>query len=130
MGVLVARDGSVYVVDSGVGGDRKLELTNPETGQREPGSIGQTARVLRVAPDGTQTVLATLPSIGPVGGPTGGSRLVMVGGTLYVSAGGWRPGSATDIGPRPIGVASLLRGCLGSSYPFTKRRSISRTEAA
>ena len=62
-GVLVAPDGSVWVIDSGVGGDTEIAFFNPETGQEEMATVGETARVVQIASDGTQTVAASLPSV-------------------------------------------------------------------
>ncbi len=43
-----------------------------------------------VAPDGTQTPIATLPSlVTPEGETLGGARLALLDGTLYATSGGW-----------------------------------------
>jgi len=88
-GVLVAPDGSVWVIDSGVGGDTEVAFVDPNTGESATATYGESARVVRIDPDGTQTVVATLPSM-VVGTETlGGARLALVDGTLYATSGGW-----------------------------------------
>ena len=58
-GVLVAPDGSIWVIDSGLGGDQETPFVNPGTGEVETATFGDTARVVQVAPDGSQTVVAS-----------------------------------------------------------------------
>ena len=88
MGVLAASDGSMWVVETGVGGDQKLELLSPTTGQLTPSSYGQTSRIIRINPDRSTTEVARLPSVwmGPADS-FGGARLAMLGDTLYVTSG-------------------------------------------
>lgn len=97
MGVLVAPDGSVWVIDSGVGGDTEIEFFNPETGEQEAATVGDTARVVQIASDGTQTIAANLPSVLVGMEATGGARLALINGTLYATSGGWIESS----GPTP-----------------------------
>jgi len=87
MGVLVAPDGSVWVIDSGVGGDEELPFVDPQSGQEIMAKFGQTARIVQIAPDGTQTVAATLPSIVTGMDTIGGARLALLNGTLYATSG-------------------------------------------
>jgi sugar lactone lactonase YvrE len=98
-GVLVAPDGSVWVIDSGVGGENKMTVTSPETGEPTEVTYGDTARVVQVAADGTQTVAATLPSVLFGQEASGGSRLALLNGVLYASSGGW------DSASQPEGAA-------------------------
>lgn len=88
-GVLVVTDGSVWVIDSGVGGDQELTIKSPETGEDIKVTVGETARVVQIAPDGKQTVAATLPSIATPQEASGGSRLALLNGVLYATSGGW-----------------------------------------
>jgi sugar lactone lactonase YvrE len=97
MGVLVAPDGSVWVIDSGVGGDTEIPFFNPETGEEAMASVGETSRVVQIAPDGTQTVAASLPSVLVGMEATGGARLALLNGELYATSGGWIESS----GPTP-----------------------------
>jgi hypothetical protein len=88
-GVLVAPDGSVWVVDSGTGGDQEMTMKNPDTGEDTKVTIGETARVVQIAPDGKQTVAATLPSFATPQEASGSSRLALMNGVLYATSGGW-----------------------------------------
>lgn len=88
-GVLVAPDGSVWVIDSGLGGDTEVAFVDPNTGEEAIANYGESARVVRIDPDGTQTVVATLPSMLVGTEATGGARLALVDGTLYATSGGW-----------------------------------------
>ena len=99
-GVLVAKDGSVYVVDAGLGGSLKVKITNPETGKPAVAGIGNSAHVYRIK-NGRSSVIANLPSVmieGPDGEATGGGRLAILGDQLYVSSGAWE----AEFGPKPF----------------------------
>ncbi|MCB0212677.1 MAG: ScyD/ScyE family protein, partial [Anaerolineae bacterium] len=87
MGVLVAPDGSVYVIDSGMGGDEEIPFISPQTGQEITAQFGESARIVQIAADGTQSDVAALPSVLAGMEPIGGARLAMVDGTLYATAG-------------------------------------------
>jgi hypothetical protein len=62
-GVYVAADGSVYVIDSGMGGDEATQFFNPETLEVEESPFGETARILRLTPEGETEEIAVLPSV-------------------------------------------------------------------
>ena len=68
----------VGVIDSGVGGETEFEVTDPATGEAMTGTFGETARIVKIAPDGTQTDVATLPSVFAGQEATGGGRLALV----------------------------------------------------
>ena len=107
MGVLVTPDGTVWVVDSGTGGDEVREGIDPAT--RQPSTIrtGETSRILSIHSDGTQEVIALLPSV--MTNPTlvfGGARLAMLRGKLYVTSGGW---SEVNPGERESLHAAVVR---------------------
>ncbi len=88
MGVLVTSDGSVWVIDTGVGGETELELSNPVTGAMSTFAFGETARLIRIRPDGDQIEVATLPSLYlRPGEGAGGARLAMLNGTLFATVG-------------------------------------------
>ena len=55
--------GNLWITENGLGGDEEIEFFNVNTYEPEPGMIGNTSRVLRVSPDGEQTVVAELPSL-------------------------------------------------------------------
>lgn len=71
-GVLVAPDGSVYVVDSGTGGPKQYMVTGQD-GKKAPVGVGDTARVVRISPDGKPEVVAQLSSSSEEGNPEGAS---------------------------------------------------------
>ncbi len=95
--VVVGEDGSMYVIETGDGGE---EAVFPMTGEgtptpAEPISMrGGTGQVTKIAADGTASVLATgLPSYTfgtEVVGPAAGA---LVGDVLYVAVGGPGPGT-------------------------------------
>lgn len=87
MGVLVAPDGSVWVVDSGLGGDTDLPFIDPQTGNKITAKFGESARIVQIMPEGTQTDVATLPSIVTGMDTLGGARLALLDGTLYATSG-------------------------------------------
>lgn len=104
MGVLAAEDGSVWVIDSGMGGDKTIEGTNPDTGEKITATVGDSARIVKVAADGTQTDVVTLPSIFTGQEATGGARLALLDGTLYATSGFWVETS----GPAPLPLMSTV----------------------
>ena len=107
-GVLVDPDGNLWIVDSGLGGDTMVDMAGPD-GEMVSVSVGMTARVVMVAPDGTQTDVAMLPSILlPEEGETlGGARLALLDGTLYVTSGGFS-GDGSEDPPDPL-MAAIVR---------------------
>jgi len=98
LGVLLGPDGSLYVIDSGLGGDTPFEMVDPSTGAIAEGMMGNTSRVVQILPDGTQKALATLPSVHIGQDFVGGSRLAMLGDKLYATSGEWsaEQGDKTD----------------------------------
>lgn len=92
MGVAVASDGTLWVVDSGTGGDDQIMFPDPETGQLAPMPFGETARLVRVAPDGSQTEVAMLPSMALGQEMIGAGHITLMDGTLYITSGGWAEG--------------------------------------
>jgi hypothetical protein len=110
MGILVAPDGSVWVIDSGIGGDQEFTMKNPETGEDTKVTFGETARVVQVAPDGKQTVAATLPSYALGEETSGGSRLALLNGVLYATSGGWEKMEAQPDPPPNTAVVVKIEG--------------------
>jgi sugar lactone lactonase YvrE len=90
-GILVAPDGTLWVSEAGFGGEEEIEMSAPLMGEGEPAptTIGETARVVAIAPDGSQTVAATLPSIAFGQEVAGVGRLALLDGTLYATNGDW-----------------------------------------
>ncbi len=102
-GILVDPAGAVWVIDSGVGGEEELTFVAPGEGAVSA-KFGETARVVRIATDGTQTDVATLPSIVAGQDTIGGARLALLEGTLYATVGQWYG----DLGDRPANLAAIL----------------------
>ena len=107
MGILLDDEGNVWVVDSGVGGAEEVSMPSVETGEMMTVTIGETARIVMVAPDGTQTDVATLPSVLMGDEATGGSRLALLDGTLYATSGGWFEGIADERLPLMASVVAV-----------------------
>ena len=109
-GVLVAPDGSIWVIDSGLGGDTAMLMVDPATGQPAEAMMGDTARVVQILPDGTQNEIATLPSVHVGDEFLGGARLALHEGKLYATSGGWQDvlGDKTD--PRMAAVVEIADG--------------------
>ncbi len=112
-GVLLAPGGTLYIGDFGTAGDTVLG-TIPANPPAQPDpidiKIGNTARILEVAADGTQSVLTTLPSVFLGQEPVGAGKLAFVGGELYTVNGDW---SVPDIA-RPEQVSALLKISAGT----------------
>jgi sugar lactone lactonase YvrE len=106
MGLALAPDGVLWIIESGTGGDEMIEMHDEASGETITLSAGVTARVLRVADDGSTTVVATLPSLATPMGVEGGARLAFMNGTLYATSGFW----IETAGPDPIPLmASIVR---------------------
>ncbi|MBT8399506.1 MAG: ScyD/ScyE family protein [Rhodothermia bacterium] len=90
MGVMVASDGSIWVVDSGVGGEEEMMYPDFTTYELKAVKFGHTSRIIRIDEDGNQMEVGILPSIDAGGGEiVGGARLAAVDGTVMVSTGPW-----------------------------------------
>jgi sugar lactone lactonase YvrE len=109
-GILVAPDGSVWVIDSGLGGDTQMTFIDPGTGEEMAVTYGESARVVRIDPDGTQTVVATLPSMLMGEEASGGARLALMDGTLYATSGGWMDVPSSIPSPTVAAVVKIEEG--------------------
>lgn len=86
-GLLVANDGNIWVAD--------------------------TTHVTKVMPDGSKSVVATLPTVVGPEGPVGGSRLVFVNGMLYVSNSEWDMSVHGDtIVPNTAAILKVANGSI------------------
>ena len=112
-GVLVAPDGTVYAVDSGLGGDKEMDTIGTD-GQPTVGHYGDTSVICKLDPDGTVSQVATLPSILVGDEAIGGARLAMIGDDLYVTSGGWIDNGAEQPEVLPNTAAVLKVGADGS----------------
>jgi uncharacterized protein GlcG (DUF336 family) len=86
-GVLVEEDGSVLVIDSGVGGAEEINIFSTQMMTETTATFGQTARIVRVLEDGAQEDVAALPSLLVGGEGIGGGRLARLDGVLYATVG-------------------------------------------
>lgn len=106
MGVLVDPDGNVWVTDSGVGGAQRIQALNPEAGSLVPATVGTSARLLRInAADGSMDEVAFLRSVAMEGGASGGNRIAILDGTIYVSVSDWL---STPDRPAPKGIGDIV----------------------
>lgn len=104
-GVLVTGDGTLCVTEDGLGGP--TTFTAPARQGTAEGSYGNTARVIRVAADGTQSVVTNTLSVNVHGiGPTGGGKIVMIGSNIYIGNGVWNAGFSIL---RPTQASEVLR---------------------
>ncbi|WP_291923297.1 hypothetical protein [Accumulibacter sp.] len=107
MGVLVDNAGDIWVVDSGTGGDEVIDDYTFQ-GTAVTATLGMTSRVVRISGiDGTQTEVATLPSINTGMEAEGGSRLAQLRGITYVTAPGWHPGFAPSTAEEPLPLTGV-----------------------
>jgi hypothetical protein len=98
----VAPDGTIYVTEAGIGGEEQLpgggpgggatpvsEAEGTPTPAAPAPSRGTTGQVTAIAPDGTQSVVASgLPSYSFGAEAIGPAGIVFANGTLYVANGG------------------------------------------
>jgi DNA-binding beta-propeller fold protein YncE len=110
-GLLVDPEGNIWVADSGLGGEQELAVINdPQTGEATTIKAGDTARVVKIAPDGTQTEIATLPSVSLGQETSGAGRLALLDGTLYVTSAGWQEAWGAERLPLAAAVVKLANG--------------------
>lgn len=102
--VLVEDDGSMYVSESGSGGDSTFDVPMPD-GSAMSLSWGDSARLIHVDASGTQTVVAMLPSFVVPEGAIGTGRFAVKDGVTYVTSGAW---GALPV-ERPANMAWVLR---------------------
>jgi|GEM_PF-100711 len=109
-GVLVAPNGSIWVIDSGVGGINEASAVDPNTGELVTAKVGNTARVMEVQPDGTLTEISTLPSVMAGTDTTGGARLVILNGALYATSGVWTAAASEKALPNTASILEVRQG--------------------
>ena len=107
MGILMDADGNLWVIESGMGGDQQFSMTDPQTGEEVTVSAGNTARIVMIAPDGTQTEVAALPSIVLPEDTSGGNRLAILDGELYATSGAWVEGAGDERLPLVAAVVHI-----------------------
>jgi uncharacterized protein GlcG (DUF336 family)/sugar lactone lactonase YvrE len=106
-GVLVDDEGNVWVIDSGVGGEEEIEFFSTQAMASVTALSGPTARIVRVAPDGTQEDIAALPSLMVGMEGIGGARLAVLDGALYATVGQYS-NNAEDPGIADFAVVAVV----------------------
>lgn len=96
-GVHVDADGTLWVIDSGFGGDETIAFINAQTFEQVDATFGQTSRVIRVAPGAEPEEVAMLPSVAAGMDFIGGARLIDIDGTLYATTGAWHFSLGDDV---------------------------------
>ncbi|WP_027483003.1 ScyD/ScyE family protein [Deinococcus pimensis] len=92
-GVYVARDGSVWVTDSGTGGTGSFTVPG-DNDTRQTIRYGETARVIRLDPRTGRSTTLTVPSTLGAEGSEGASRVTELAGQVYVTSGHWAAGAS------------------------------------
>ena len=106
-GVLVDDEGNVWVIESGLGGEEEISFFSTQAMTDTTALSGPTARIVRVAPDGTQEEIAALPSLMVGQEGIGGGRLAVLDGTLYATVGQFSSG-AEDAGIPDFAVVAAI----------------------
>lgn len=111
-GVLAIDDGSVWVIDVGLGGDQEVDVggLDPNTNEVIKATFGNTARVMRVTPGGQPQLVATLPSIFLGSDIVGGARLALLNNEMYATAGVWQGVASEEALPDTAAVLRVLQG--------------------
>jgi sugar lactone lactonase YvrE len=108
-GIAIDTEGNLWVIDSGLAGDDDIQFISQETGQPFATKMGPTARIVKIAPDGTQTDVAALPSVAVSEMEMlGGARLTWLDGTLFATSGAWEGGLGDA--PDLMGVVVRVEG--------------------
>lgn len=109
-GILVTRNGSLWVIDAGVGGINEASAMDPNTGEVVTAKVGNTSRVMQVQPNGTQTEISKLPSVVAGTDTTGGARLVILNGVLYATSGVWVEAARDEPLPNTAAILEVRQG--------------------
>jgi len=110
-GVLVDPDGNVWVIDSGLGGEQEIPFLAPGIGP-VTATYGESARVVKITPDGTQADIAMLPSVAAGQELIGGARLALLDGNLYATSGQWVVEAGPDRLPNTGAVVQIVDGAV------------------
>ena len=119
-GVLAVDDGSIWVIDVGLGGDKEVEVggLDPNTNEVIRATYGNTARVIRVTLGGQPQLVATLPSIFLGSDIVGGARLAVLNNEMYATAGVWQGVASEDALPDTAAVLRVLQGSVLEVVPL------------
>lgn len=109
-GVHVAEDGTVWVIDAGMGGEMQFTAADPASGGERPVAYGDSAQLVMVGPDGSQSTVAMLPSAmvgeGMQAETAGGGRIEVIDGEVYMTVGEWQGSFSAD---RPEMAGSVVK---------------------
>ena len=121
-GVLAVDDGSIWVIDVGLGGDKEVEVggLDPNTNEVIRATYGNTARVIRVTLGGQPQLVATLPSIFLGSDIVGGARLALLENEMYATAGVWQGVASEEALPDTAAVLRILQGSVLEVVPLWK----------
>jgi len=116
-GVHVDSEGTLWVADSGLGGEDTIEMINAQTYEIIEAPYGESSRLMRMTEDGIE-VVATLPSTVSGEDFLGLARITELDGAVYATVGIWHEnlgeevtipyfGDVVRIGEEVESVASL-----------------------
>lgn len=95
-GVFVDSEGTLWVTDSGSGGDETIEFVDTQTFEPVEAFYGETSNLYRVV-DGEAEVVASLPSVAVGEDFLGLSRLAEIDGTVYATVGFWHMSNGEEV---------------------------------
>src|SRR5690349_5303329 len=85
--VAILDDGTIYATEAGTGGTEVLPANPNADPSAPPPTRGTTGQVVKIAPNGTKSVVAKdLPSYN-VEGPTGPNGIVYAAGAIWIATG-------------------------------------------
>jgi uncharacterized protein GlcG (DUF336 family) len=125
-GILVDEDGSVLVIESGVGGAEEVTIFDTQTMTDSTAFLGQTARVVRVLEDGTQEDVVSLPSLMVGQEGIGGGRLAILDGVLYATVGQYSAAPEDEGIPDFAAVVAIEEGTattVASTWDFERENN-------
>ncbi|GEM_PF-677954 len=96
LGAFIDAEGTLWLSDSGVGGDTEVEMVNPATNEVQTVTIGETSRVMRLV-DGELEEIVTLPSMFLGADSTGAAHLYVENGVVYTPFGAWIIGAGEEV---------------------------------
>ncbi|MFZ4814616.1 MAG: ScyD/ScyE family protein [Phototrophicaceae bacterium] len=96
-GLFIDAEGNLWIIDSGMGGDETVNAVDPTTFATVEGKLGNTSQIIKRSPDGTQEVVALLPSVAVGTDFLGGARLTALDGTVYATVGAWQAGGGDEV---------------------------------
>jgi len=96
-GLYLDTDGTLYVIDSGLGGEDIIPFIDPMTMEVIDAPFGFSSRILTMQMDSEPEVIAMLPSVAGGEDVLGGARVAIMDGTLYATVGSWQGNLGKDV---------------------------------